>query len=85
MLTHVCGCATTAESALGAEYVQAQQNLQHQYPTQTQGLHQELQTAQRSFNEFLSQEGADRQEQTNILRQKLAEKQQFIRDQANDL
>ena len=36
----------TVESALGTEYAQAQQNLQQQYLTQVQGLHNELQTAQ---------------------------------------
>ena len=46
----------TVESALGTEYAQAQQNLQQQYLTQVQGLHNELQTAQRQFSEQLSQE-----------------------------
>ena len=35
----------TVESALGTEYAQAQENLQRQYLTQVQGLHNELQTA----------------------------------------
>ena len=46
----------TVESALGCEYATAQQNLQQQYLTHVQGLHQELQTAQRQFEDSISRE-----------------------------
>ena len=75
----------TVESALGCEYASAQQNLQQQYLTQVQGLHHELQTAQRRFEESISQERASSGQELDTLRRELAEKNQFIREQANDL
>ena len=39
----------TVESALGTEYAQAQHKLQQQYLSQSQGLHNELQTAKDLF------------------------------------
>ena len=67
------------------ESASAQQNLQQQYLTQVQGLHQELQTAQRQFAESISQERAANGRELDTLRQELAEKNQLIREQANDL
>ena len=75
----------TVESALGCEYASAQQNLQQQYLTQVQGLHNELQTAQRRFEESISQERASNGQELDTLRRELAEKNQLIREQANDL
>ena len=75
----------TVESALGTEYAQAQQNLQQQYLTQVQGLHNELQTAQRQFSEQLSQEREAKNQEMEALRRELAGKAQLIREQANDL
>ena len=75
----------TVESALGTEYAQAQQNLQQQYLTQVQGLHNELQTAQRQFSEQLSLERAANNQEMEALRRELAGKAQLIREQANDL
>ena len=75
----------TVESALGTEYAQAQQNLQQQYLTQVQGLHHELQTAQRQFSEQLSQERAAKNQEMEALRRELAEKAQLTREQASDL
>ena len=53
----------TVESALGTEYAQAQENLQRQYLTQVQGLHTELQTAQRQFSERISQERTEKNQE----------------------
>ena len=75
----------TVESALGCEYASAQQNLQQQYLTQVQGLHNELQTAQRQFEESISQERASNGQELDALRRELADKNQLIREQANDL
>ena len=75
----------TVESALGTEYAQAQENLQRQYLTQVQGLHNELQTAQRQFSEQLSQERAAKDQELDTLRRELAGKAQLAREQANDL
>ena len=75
----------TVESALGCEYATAQQNLQQQYLTQVQGLHQELQTAQRQFEDSISRERASSGQELDNLRRELAEKSQLIREQANDL
>ena len=75
----------TVESALGCEYASAQQNLQQQYLTQVQGLHNELQTAQRQFEESISQERASNGQGLDALRRELADKNQLIREQANDL
>ena len=75
----------TVESALGTEYAQAQQNLQQQYLTQVQGLHHDLQTAQRQFSEQLSQEREAKNQEMEALRRELAGKAQLIREQANDL
>ena len=75
----------TVESALGCEYASAQQNLQQQYLTQVQGLHNELQTAQRRFEESISQERASNGQELDTLRRELADKNQLIREQANDL
>ena len=75
----------TVESALGCEYATAQQNLQQQYLTQVQGLHQELQTAQRQFEDSISRERASNGQELDTLRRELAEKNQLIREQANDL
>ena len=75
----------TVESALGTEYAQAQQNLQQQCLTQVQGLHNELQTAQRQFSQLLSQERAVKNQEMDALRRELAEKAQLTREQANDL
>ena len=58
----------TVESALGTEYAQAQQNLQQQYLTQVQGLHNELQTAQRQFSDQLAQERAAKGQEVEALR-----------------
>ena len=67
------GQLRTVESALGCEYATAQQNLQQHYLTQVQGVHQELQTAKKSFNELLSKEKAERHSETDMLRRELAE------------
>ena len=75
----------TVESALGTEYAQAQENLQRQYLTQVQGLHTELQTAQRQFSEQLSQERAAKDQELDTLRRELAGKAQLAREQADDL
>ena len=75
----------TVESALGCEYATAQQNLQQQYLTHVQGLHQELQTAQRQFEDSISRERASNGQELDALRRELAEKNQLIREQANDL
>ena len=75
----------TVESALGTEYAQAQQNLQQQYLTQVQGLHHELQTAQRQFSELLSQEREAKNQEMEALRREIAGKAQLLREQANDL
>ena len=75
----------TVQSALGCEYATAQQNLQQQYLTHVQGLHQELQTAQRQFEESVSRERASNGQELDALRRGLAEKNQLIREQANDL
>ena len=64
----------TVESALGCEYATAQQNLQQQYLTHVQGLHQELQTAQRQFEESISRERASNGQELDALRRELAEK-----------
>ena len=50
-----------------------------------QGLHSELQTAQRQFEESISQERASNGQELDTLRRELAEKNQLIREQANDL
>ena len=55
--------------------------MQQQYLTQVQGLHQELQTAQRQFEG----ERASNGQEIDALRRELAEKNQLIREQANDL
>ena len=70
---------------MGCEYASAQQNLQQQYLTQVQGLHHELQTAQRQFADSISQERAANGQELDALRRELAEKNQLIREQANDL
>ena len=50
-----------------------------------QGLHHELQTAQRRFEETTSQERASNGQELDALRRELADKNQLIREQANDL
>ena len=75
----------TVESALGCEYATAQKNLQQEYLTHVQGLHQELQTAQRQFEDSISRERASSGQELDNLRRELAEKSQLIREQANDL
>ena len=75
----------TVESTLGTEYASAQQNLQQQYLTQVQGLHNELQTAQRHFSDQLAQERAAKGQELKALKRELAEKAQLTREQANDL
>ena len=83
---YFCASSTrTVESALGTEYAQAQENLQRQYLTQVQGLHNELQTAQRQFSEQLSQERTAKNQEMEALRRELAGKAQLAREQANDL
>ena len=59
--------------------------MQRQYLTQVQGLHNELQTAQRQFSEQLSQERASKDQELETLRRELAGKAQLAREQANDL
>ena len=75
----------TVESALGCEYATVQQNLQQQYFSQAQGLHSELQTAQRQFSDHMTRERAVKSQELETLRRELAEKQQLIREQASDL
>ena len=75
----------TVEAALGTEHAQAQQNLQLQYLTQVQGLHNELQAAQRQFADSISQERAAKGQEKDAQRRELAEKNQLIRKQANGL
>ena len=75
----------TVESALGTEYAQAQENLQRQYLTQVQGLHNELQTAQRQFSERISQERTEKDQEIEALTRELAGKAQLAREQADDL
>ena len=75
----------TVESALGTEYASAQQNLQQQYLSQVQGLRNELRIAQRQFSDLLAQERAVKGQEIEALRQELADKQQLICEQANDL
>ena len=75
----------TVESALGTEYASAQQNLQQQYLTQVQGLHNELQTAQRHFYDQLAQERAAKGQELEAPKRELAEKAQIIREQVHDL
>ena len=50
-----------------------------------QGLHNELQTAQRQFTDQLSQERTAKDQELETLRRELAGKAQLIREQANDL
>ena len=76
------GQLRTVESALGTEYVQAQQNLQQQCLSQVQGLNNELQTAQKNFSGLLRK---NQELEALRLRRELADKQQLIREQANDL
>ena len=44
-----------------------------------------LQTAQGSFNELLSRQQGEKPQETDILRQELAEKQRLVKEEANDL